>query len=130
MTRYKLCQVLAKREGYGVPGAIPTVRNNPIDLKHSPHSSHVGIGPNDIGIIDNIEDGWADADRQVELWASRGESLATMVLTITGWTPTTGDIEGNNSLSYLAFVCSEMGMDASALVSDALKIPADPAFSS
>jgi hypothetical protein len=35
----------------------------------------MGIGPDDIGIIDSDADGWAVLERQLQLFASRGMTL-------------------------------------------------------
>jgi|SRR5579871_5751 len=121
MPKYKLTQLIARREGFGKPGTIPTRRHNPDDLRHSPHSSHAGIGPDDIGEIDNDQDGWADADRQVELWAERGLTLERMV-----FGPLAPPSE-NDSAEYLRFLCDQLGLDADAPVAEALKIPASAA---
>jgi hypothetical protein len=71
----KLAELIAREEGFFKKGVLPARRHNPGDLRHSPHSSHVGIGPNDIGIIDSNADGWADLERQLQLFASRGMTL-------------------------------------------------------
>jgi hypothetical protein len=96
MTR--IAQLIAKREGFGKPGTIPTVRHNPGDLRHSPHSSHDGIGPNDIGKIDTDTDGWADEERQLRLYADRGLTLRQA---IESWAPAK---DGNDPAAYLQFV--------------------------
>jgi hypothetical protein len=92
-----LAEAIAKEEGYGIPGALPTRNNNPGDLRHSPHSFHLGGDPNGIGIIDNPADGWADLERQLELFARRGYTLRQ---TIYEWAPPTE----NNTPQYLGFV--------------------------
>lgn len=89
-----------------------------MDLRHSPHSSHVGEGPEDIGEIDSDVDGWADADRQVELWASRGLTLEQMV-----YGPLAPPTE-NDSAEYLQFLCEGMGCQPTTPVSELLLIPA------
>jgi hypothetical protein len=60
----RIAQAIARAEGYGVPGAIPTVRNNPGNLK----------GPD--GVIRTYstpEEGWQALYRQVLLMLT-GES--------------------------------------------------------
>ena len=114
----RLAQLIAKEEGYGIRGAIPTVDNNPGDLRHSPHSSHEGEGPDDIGIIPNMNDGWADLERQLQLYAQRGMTLAEMV---SEYAPVK---DGNDPNSYLAFVCNGLGLLPTATVEQALTIPA------
>ena len=123
MTKYKICQVMAREEGWGIIGAIPTIRNNPLDLRHSPHSQHPG-DPNAIGTIDTIEDGWADDDRQVEMWAARGLTIADAI-----WLEAPPDVDGNHTAQYLAFVCEQMGMGQDTKMADALLVPADPHYS-
>jgi hypothetical protein len=60
----RIAQAIARAEGYGVPGAIPTVRNNPGNIK----------GPD--GVIRTYstpEEGWQALYRQVLLMLT-GES--------------------------------------------------------
>ena len=118
--RTRLCQLCARREGFGRPGVIPTERHNPMDLRHSPHSSHAGIGPNDIGEIDNDADGWDDAELQLERWAARGLTIERMV-----FGPLAPPNE-NDSAEYLQFLCDGLGLPATTPLTEALKIPADP----
>ena len=56
----RLAELIAREEGFGLPGKIPTTHHNPGDLRHSPHSSHDPDAPNAIGEIDNDQDGWND----------------------------------------------------------------------
>jgi hypothetical protein len=109
-----LARLVAKEEGFGVPGAIPTVRHNPGDLRHAPNASHEGIGPNDIGIEPNDATGWEDLERQLRLDASRGLTLAQFV---DKYAPASE----NNSKQYLAYLC--VGLFADTPVSEALKKP-------
>jgi hypothetical protein len=113
----KLAELISKEEGFGIAGTLPTRNNNPGDLRHSIHSSHKPGDPNGIGIIDSVADGWADLERQLQLYANRGMTLAEA---IAEYAPP----NENNSAQYLAFVCNGLGCDASTLVADALKIPA------
>lgn len=111
----KLARVMAQEEGFYVAGSVPNRDHNPLDLRHSPNSSHAGEGSNDIGIIDNDTDGWADADRQLQLYAARNMTLRQMVYTL-------APPEENNSEQYLAYVCGQMRLPETASVADALKI--------
>ncbi len=116
----KLALLISKNEGDGIPGAVPTLRNNPGDLRHSPHSTHPG-GPeheDDIGTIDTIEHGWEDLERQLQLFADRGMTLRELAFT---YAPP-GD--GNPTEAYLQTLCEGLGLPDSALVSDALLIAA------
>jgi hypothetical protein len=74
-----LAKLIGKEEGFGVAGVLPTVRNNPGDLRHSPHSSHVGIGANDIGKIGTVADGWGDLERQLQIDAKLGYTLGEAI---------------------------------------------------
>lgn len=125
-----LCYLMSRMEGYGIPGAIPTVRNNPLDLRHSPHSFHYEAFPNDIGWIDTIEHGWQDAERQLQLWAAMGLSLEGMVKMALG-IPLNADIsttnpDHNNGVIYLSYLTKGMHMSTSTPVSEALEILYSP----
>lgn len=111
----KLAQLIAKEEGYGIPGAVPTRDNNPGDLRHSPHSSHEGEGPDDIGIIDSDADGWADLERQLQLYAERGLSLRDAIYEF-------APPSENDSERYLNFICSGLGCQPDITVREALQI--------
>lgn len=108
-SRYLFVQLCAREEGFGIPGAVPTRNNNPMDLRHSPHSSHAGESPNAIGIIDSLVDGWADADRQAERWAARGLTIGQAIDTQLGIMRNSegeviGNPDANNWQAYLAGV--------------------------
>jgi len=111
----KLAQLIAKMEGFGIAGAIPTLRHNPGDLRHSPHSSHEGEGSNDIGIIDTDQDGWADLERQLEIYAAHSMTLRAAIYAF-------APPSENNSERYLNFVCQGLGCSPDIPVSEALKI--------
>jgi hypothetical protein len=114
----KLAQLIAQEEGFNVPGSIPNRSNNPGDLRHSPHSFHNAVSPDSIGQIDTPQDGWADLERQLELYAQRGLTLQQAIYE---FAPPTE----NNSGGYLAFVCRGLGVSSDTLVSQALQIPDD-----
>ncbi len=61
----QLAQAIAKAEGYGVPNAIPTVANNPGDLK----LGDVGYGTMGTGItvFASADDGWSALYHQCDL---------------------------------------------------------------
>jgi len=113
MTR--LAQLIGKEEGFGIPGTVPTRDNNPGDLRHSPHSSHAGEGPDDIGEIDTVADGWADLERQLQIYAKRGLTLAQM---INEYAPPE---DGNLTNVYLENICAGLKLPPTALVAVALK---------
>lgn len=51
----KLAQLIAKQEGFGIPGAVPTRDNNPGDLEHAPGEVHTGSSP--IGSFATAQEG-------------------------------------------------------------------------
>lgn len=110
-----LARLVAREEGFGKPGSIPTLRHNPGDLRHSPHSSHPE-NPQSIGTIDTDADGWADLERQLLLYAGRGLTLKQMIEDY--YAPP----EENDSANYLKFVCEGLGCTDDTLVSEALKL--------
>lgn len=110
----KLAELISKMEGFGIPGTVPTRDHNPGDLRHSPHSEHPG-DPNGIGVIDNDADGWADLERQLQLFAQRGLTLAQAIYTF-------APPNENNTEDYLKFVCQDLGCTADTPVAQALEI--------
>jgi len=122
----KLAQLIAHNEGFGIAGAIPTLRNNPGDLKHSPHSSHPPDDPNGIGHIDTIEHGWEDLERQLGLFAAGGLTLLEMVNLYLGFAkdaPLDASIvDGNNRVPYLETICKGLGVDSGCSVKEALAL--------
>jgi len=134
----KLAQLIAREEGFGRPGAIPTRRNNPGDLRHSPHSAHPG-GPqhaDDIGTIDTVEHGWEDLERQLGLIAKKHYLLTLEQFTAgerdskgvvlpggyPGWAPTA---DNNDPARYAAMLAAGLGLAPDALFVDAIKVKAD-----
>lgn len=57
-------KAIGRAEGYGVAGAIPTVYNNPGDLKIG--DIGFGVGPTGITKFDTPDHGWAALYKQVE----------------------------------------------------------------
>jgi hypothetical protein len=112
----KLALLVSKMEGFNVPNSIPQTHNNPGDLRHSPHSQHPG-GPahaNDIGMIDTVEHGWEDLERQLVL-----DSRMTLVQFVNSYAPAA---DHNNTQAYLKFLCDGLGVSAGTTVAEALKI--------
>lgn len=112
----KLARLIAQEEGFGIPGAVPTRDSNPGDLRHAPHASHDGEGPNDIGIEDSVADGWADLERQLELYAKRGMTLREAIYEF-------APPSENNSERYLKFVSQGLGVSPDVPMNQALEIP-------
>ena len=112
----KLAQLIAKEEGFGIPGALPTRDNNPGDLRHSPHSSHSPGAPNAIGQIDTVTDGWADLERQLQIYAAHSMTLRAAIYAF-------APPEENDSERYLNFICEGLGnVSPDMPVSEALQI--------
>src|SRR5215472_10427399 len=95
----RLAQLIARREGFGIPGTRPTRDHNPGDLEHAP-----GIeswdGP--IGIEPSDDAGWADLERQLKLYAARGFNLRQMVSV---YAPP----NENDTANYLQFLTEALG---------------------
>jgi hypothetical protein len=111
-----LARLVSKEEGFGVPGALPTRNHNPGDLRHAPGETHDPDAPDAIGCFDDDADGWAALERQLQLDAERGMTLAGFVDT---YAPPTE----NNTQRYLDYLCQGLNLPPTALVSEALEIP-------
>ena len=117
----RIAELIAREEGYGIPGALPTRDNNPGDLRHSPHSFHTADAPDAIGQIDSPADGWADLVRELNLYAARGLTVAQAIYE---WAP---PVE-NNTAGYLAYVVNGLGVSADTPLSQAIQIPGIDAY--
>ena len=111
-----LAYLIAKREGFGIPNAIPTIRNNPGDLRHAPGEMHAPGAPNGIGSFDSVAAGWAALEMQLRLYAQRGLTVGQMVAL---YAPPT---DNNDTSQYLQFVCTGLGLPPETFVSVALKL--------
>jgi len=118
----RIAELIAKEEGYGIPGALPTRFNNPGDLRHSPHSFHTADSPDAIGAIDSAADGWADLVRQLDLYAARDLTVSQAIYE---WAPPSE----NNTAQYLAYVVGGLGCTSDTPLSEALTIPGIGAYS-
>jgi hypothetical protein len=111
----KLALLIAREEGFYVPGTVPNRDNNPGDLRHSPHSFHTMDHLDGVGEIDSEADGWGDLERQLLLYADRGLTLGQAIYKLAP----PGE---NNSAAYLAYVCTGLGCASTISVRDALLI--------
>ena len=111
----RLAQLIAQQEGFGRPGAIPTVRRNPGNLRHGPNAQHPGA-PNDVATYASDDLGWQDLERQLKLYAARNMTLRQMIAV---YAP---PVE-NNTSEYLEFVCDALAMTPDTTVRKALEIP-------
>lgn len=113
----RIVELFAQREGWDLPGDLPTRQNNPLDLMHAPGESHPANAPESIGSFETPADGWQAGIIQLNRWAGRGLSIA-QAITLQA-PPATNDTQ-----SYISFVCKNLQCSPDALVRDALKIPA------
>lgn len=115
-----LARLIAKEEGFGRAGVLPTVRHNPGDLRHSPHSQHPGGAKHrdDIGTIDTDAHGWEDLERQLLLDAARGLTLRQAIYE---WAPPS---DHNDTARYLSDVVAGFGgkVDADTRLSEILHL--------
>lgn len=113
----KLAQLIARREGYGIPNAIPTTHNNPGDLFHSPHSTHPSGNPDSVGQIDTPADGWADLERQLQLYAERGLMLTSAMHEYWGG-------KTDNPAEGVEWLCDELAVTPDTPMAKVLEIQA------
>jgi hypothetical protein len=107
-----LAQAIAREEGYGKPGAIPTLDNNPGDLEHAPGEMHTTSSP--IGSFDTVADGWNALERQLSLYAGRGLTVGDMI------TQFYAPPSENDSARYVQNVCNFAHCSPDDLVSTVL----------
>ncbi len=69
-------RAIASAEGFGVPGAIPTVANNPGDLKLG------GDTINGISVFSSVEEGWNKLYRQIAMIVSGSSAYYNLDMTI------------------------------------------------
>lgn len=110
----KLAQLIARREGYGIPGTRPTRDKNPGDLEHG---NRIHSWDGKIGIEHSDDDGWADLEHQLQLYASRKMTIRQMVSI---YAPP----NENDTQEYLEFITEALAVTPDTLVSVALEVPA------
>lgn len=114
----KLMVAIAKAEGFGIPGAIPTRANNPGDLTRSLGYDTTGetLGSAGIVIFVDVPNGWAALEEQLSL-IKNGDSIHKLTDTLLqfaqGYTTTEQDNWANN-------VSQAIGLDPSNTLQDAL----------
>lgn len=109
-----LARLIAKEEGFGLAGTLPTRNHNPGDLRHSPHSVHSSRSPDAIGAIDTDAHGWEDLERQLQIDVGRHWTLRQLIEIYAP--PNENDTE-----AYLAFICKGGGWTPETLVAVALR---------
>lgn len=71
----RIAFAISKAEGYGVPGAIPTVRNNPGNIRSLKP-------PYDIATYPSVEAGWAALYRQITLMLAGTSAMYKPTMTL------------------------------------------------
>jgi hypothetical protein len=106
----RVAQAIAKREGFGVAGTVPTRLNNPGDLTYAEQHNALphGVTGRDgklrvYAAFPSPMDGWLALYNQIRLDAGRGLSLRAF---IKKYAPAADDNDPN---SYLAFVMRFIG---------------------
>ena len=101
----RLSQAIAKREGFGLAGTVPTRLNNPGDLiyAHQHDALPHGVTGRDgklrvYAAFPSVMDGWLALYNQIRLDAGRGLTLRAF---IAKYAPASDD---NDPASYLQFV--------------------------
>ena len=111
-------QAMSEMEGFGVPGAIPTICNNPLDLIYCDEAIHFGATGNYKGFAQflNVTIGWEAARRWLSVQAHfdatgnliGGYMGATLQQVINRFAP--GSQKGNDPAEYISFVCGKTGL--------------------
>lgn len=110
-------QLFAKREGFGIAGAVPTRNNNPGDLRHAPGAHHEPGDPDGIGSFTTPEEGWQMLDRQLGLYAERGLTLQAAAYKF-------APPSENNSAAYLQFLVQNLPGSNTMPMSEVINVPA------
>lgn len=97
-------RAIASAEGYGVPGAIPTVANNPGDLKLG------GDTLNGISVFANAEEGWSKLYRQIALIVNGSSSYYNLDMSIAEM----GSIYANGDPAWARNVAGYLGVSTDA----------------
>ena len=114
----KMMVGIARAEGFGVPGSIPSRANNPGDLTRSLGYDTTGetLGSAGIVIFVDVPNGWAALEEQLTLIQNGGsihKLTDTLLQFAQGYTTTDQEAWANN-------VSQAIGLDPSATLSDAL----------
>jgi hypothetical protein len=94
---------IASAEGYGIPGAIPTVAHNPGDLVLPGWAPTLGSAG--IAVFDSADQGWQRLYKQLSLIVRNQSNVYTLDMTIRQmsrrWTTTQQDPWAENVADYL-----------------------------
>lgn len=78
----KLADGIERAEGYGVPGARPTVNNNPGDLRLDTIGRSIGVDNAGFQIYASYEDGRQALEKQARLMLNNGSRIYNEDMTI------------------------------------------------
>jgi hypothetical protein len=109
-------QAIAKAEGFGIPGAIPTMAHNPGDLV-VPGWTGAKLGSEGISVFGSDDEGWQRLYHQLNLIVSGQSRVYTLDDTISSmadkWTNT-------NSKAWALNVAGALGVSTDAALRDVL----------
>lgn len=114
-----LAQLIAREEGFYVPGSLPQRNNNPGDLRHAPDETHPELTPNSVGAFPDAATGWKALEHQLSLYAGRGLTLQQAIYEF-------APPSENDSAQYLDYVSKGLGVIPGTPMSIALTIKETP----
>jgi hypothetical protein len=111
-----LAGLIARMEGYYVPGTIAQENHNPGNLRYAGQTGAIGQNKG-YAVFASDDAGWAALNRQLELNASRGDTLEQF---INRYAPPSE----NDTTNYLQYLVKGLGVGASTLLSQLTGYPA------
>lgn len=114
----KLFDAISVAEGWGIPGAIPTRANNPLDItdvgQKLAGDTGQRLGSAGVIVFDTVENGTAAGYAQVRRMLSGTDSLWPVELTLTQ----VGARYANDAISWPANVASQLGVGIDATLGE------------
>jgi hypothetical protein len=111
-----LANLIARMEGWLVPGSLAQVNNNPGNLRYVGQAGTTGSYKG-YATFSTPEAGWSALERQLRLDAAAGDTVATF---INSYAPPSENDTGN----YLRFLVAGLGVPASTPLTSVLGQPA------
>ena len=99
-----IASAIATREGFFVPGSLPSRHNNPGDLRAAPWRTNPTI-QGGFWVADSLPMGVAGLYHQIALDIARGYTLRQL---ITAWAPPS---DGNDTGNYISETARRTGLD-------------------
>lgn len=109
-TLQDLANAISNFEGFNVAGSLAQRNNNPGNLKYAGQAGAT-LGANGFAVFDSLDDGQAALLNQLNLYSSRGMTLAQMMNT---YAPSS---DNNDTSVYLSYVSQQTGVDPSTSLS-------------